>query len=226
MPSLAELSIPGGWSIRQVKLETFDFELLTPADPDAVLGELEATHAASQPHLADPYWAKLWPAAPLLAQALVRNPPASGTRVLELGCGSGLVGMTALALGLDVTFSDYVPLAVELAQENAERNHLPKARGLVLDWHVRSPECRDVFPLILAADVTYDRTNLDALLAVLSERLASGGQVWFGDAGRSPAPDFVARAKGRGWRVQCFDERDQPAPNCSLGQFLRIVLTR
>lgn len=226
MPSLADLSIPGGWSIRQVKIDPFDFELLTPTDPDAVLGELEAPQDASQPHLADPYWAKLWPAAPLLAQALVHNPPPKGTRVLELGCGSGLVGLTALACGLDVTFSDYVPLAVELAQENAARNHLPKARGLVLDWHVRGSGNSEAFPLILAADVTYDRTKLDALLAVLSERLASGGQAWFGDAGRSPAPDFVSRAQARGWQVASYDDCDCLETEFELGQFRRLVLTK
>jgi predicted nicotinamide N-methyase len=209
-----------------VTIGRFRFELLTPADPDAVLSELESAAAACQPHLADPYWAKLWPAAPLLALALARDPPSKGTRVLELGCGSGLVGLTALALGLDVTFSDYVPLAVELAQENAVRNHLPQARGIVLDWHARNASSVDQFPLVLAADVTYDRTNLDALLDVIGERLSPGGQAWLGDAGRSPAPDFVSRAKNRGWQVHCFDQHDEPLFEFRLGQFLRIVLMR
>jgi predicted nicotinamide N-methyase len=226
MFSLAALPLPGGWSNRQVTIGSFTFGILTPADPDAVLGEIETPHASHQPHLADPYWSKLWPAAPLLAAALVRHPPPKGTRVLELGCGSGLVGLTALALDLDVTFSDYVPLAVELALENAARNQLPKANSLILDWHDRSQKITDQFLLILAADVTYDRTNLDALLAVLSERVAPGGQAWFGDAGRSPALEFISRAKTRGWHVQCFDEHDEQSAEFRLGQFVRIVLTR
>ena len=41
----------------------------------------------------DPYWAKIWPAAPLLAEALIRSELAPGPRMLELGCGSGLVGI-------------------------------------------------------------------------------------------------------------------------------------
>ena len=95
-------------------MERFRFTILTPRDPDAVLDTIEWPAAASNPHLADPYWAKLWPAAPLLAEAVVRSrrPIAS---VLELGCGSGLVGITALACGHEVTFSDYVPWAVEKA---------------------------------------------------------------------------------------------------------------
>src|SRR5512145_2718169 len=119
MSSLAELEIPGGWSERTVVVGPHDFKLLLPAEPDAFLEHLEDLATTGEPHLADPYWAKLWPAAINLAATLVRRPFPPGTRVLELGCGSGLVGLAALASGCDVTFSDYVPKAVELALENA-----------------------------------------------------------------------------------------------------------
>jgi hypothetical protein len=74
--------------------------------------------------------------------------------------------------------------------------------------------------------VTYDRTNLDPLLDVVEHRLAPGGQAWFGDAGRSPAPDFCQRATHRGWQIARFDEHDQPAGPPKLGQFERIVLSK
>jgi predicted nicotinamide N-methyase len=203
--SITERTIPGGWSEREV------------------LGQLELPSADARPHFADPYWAKLWPAAPLLAAAIVRDPPPRGTRVLELGCGSGLAGIAALASGLDVTFSDYVPLAVELALENAARNGFPAARGLVLDW--RQPR-EERFDLIIAADVTYDRLNLPPLLGVLVRMLLPGGQAWFGDAGRSPAEDFCHLARSDGWRVTLYDEHDQVTPGLSLGHYRRIVLRR
>lgn len=223
MTRITARTIPGGWSEREVAIGPHVFHLHTPTDPDEVLGQIESAEAASQPHLADPYWAKLWPAAPLLAAAIVRNPLPRGTRVLELGCGSGLVGIAALACGLDVTFSDYVPLAVELACENAARNEHSQARGMVLDW--RQP-CDEQFEMILAADVTYDRTNLPPLLDVLERMLAPGGQAWFGDAGRSPAGDFCEQARDRGWRVELFDADDQPANDLALGLYRRIVLQR
>src|SRR4051812_7286543 len=115
MSSIADTLIPGGWSQREVRVGPHAFKLLTPCDPDRLLDHLQSPEAATEPHLVDPYWAKLWPAAPLLAEAIVRSSPPRGSRVLELGCGSGLVGIAALACGLEVTFSDYVPFAVELA---------------------------------------------------------------------------------------------------------------
>jgi predicted nicotinamide N-methyase len=223
VPSITERPVPGGWTDREVAIGSHVFRLHTPADPDELLNHLEEPESAAQPHLADPYWAKLWPAAPLLAEAIVRSPPQQRTEVLELGCGSGLVGIAALACGFEVTFSDYVPFAVELALENAARNGFPNANGLVLDW--RNPQ-DEQFPWIVAADVTYDRTNIEPLLNVLDQMLLPGGEAWFGDAGRSPAADFWNRARGRGWSATLFDEHDQPTNIPILGRYQRIVLRR
>src|SRR4051812_15002263 len=54
-----------------------------------------------------PYWADLWPAARMLAKAVVREPWAPGLTALEVGCGLGLPGVAALSVGLRVLFSDY-----------------------------------------------------------------------------------------------------------------------
>jgi ETFB lysine methyltransferase len=223
MTSITSQPVPGGWSDRELAVGSHRFKLFTPTDPDELLNHLESPEAATWPHLADPYWAKLWPAAPLLAEAIVRRRPAVGKRVLELGCGSGLVGIAALASGCDVTFSDYVPFAVELARENAARNGFPAAHGLVLDW--RRP-ASERFPWIVAADVTYDRSNLDPLLDVCQQMLAPGGEAWFGDAGRSPAADFVERARRCCWSVKLFDEHDEPAKCLLLGCYRRISLRK
>jgi predicted nicotinamide N-methyase len=240
MASLAQLEIPGGWSERTVVVGPHSFTLLLPAEPDAFLERLEDPLATSQPHFADPYWAKLWPAAINLAAVVIRRlsalesrlQPASGprppeggtpTRVLELGCGSGLVGLAALACGLEVTFSDYVPKAVELALENAARNGYPHGRGLVLDW--RDPPPGD-WPLILAADVTYDRTHIEPLLKTLDLMLAPDGVAWIGDSGRGPAEEFVQRARNGGWSVDLFDQQDQAMLAAGLGKFQRLELRR
>ncbi len=232
--SVTELSIPGGWSEREVTIGPLVIKLLTPADPDELLNHLVEPIDTNRPYLADPYWAKLWPAATDLAAGIWRafgpdsranrglaSPPPQ--RCLELGCGSGLVGVVALAAGLDVTFSDYVPQAVELALENAARNNLSGGRGLVLDWRAPTDE---QFPLIFAADVTYDRTNLPPLLNVLDRMLAPGGEAWFGDAGRGPAADFLHLATSRGWSIRLLDEADQPVMVPILGRYQKIVLRR
>jgi predicted nicotinamide N-methyase len=227
--SITSLVIPGGWTEREVAVGPHTFRLLMPAEPDEFLNHLVEPADTSQPHLADPYWAKLWPAATYLAEVVLRSRESGiGSRgnpesCLELGCGSGLVGLAALAAGLDVMFSDYVPQAVELALENAARNGFPQAHGLVFDW--REPPDRQ-FPFIVAADVTYDRTNLGPLLDTVERMLAPGGEAWFGDAGRGPAAEFINQASDRGWSVSLLDEHDRPAIDPVLGHCQRIVLRR
>jgi SAM-dependent methyltransferase len=249
MVSITQLPIPGGWTERNVIVGPRTFRLLTPADPDQLLDHLAEPLDKERPHLADPYWAKLWPAATFLAEAVWRlredrgqktedsrqqalstngSPalapsPQPLTPCLELGCGCGLVGLAALAAGWQVTFSDYVPQAVELALENAARNGLDGARGLVLDW--RDPPSGQ-FPFIVASDVTYDRANLAPLLNTLDRMLAPGGEAWLGDAGRGPAADFLRLARGRGWSVSLLDKHDRPASEPALGRCQRIVLRR
>jgi hypothetical protein len=124
---------------------------------------------------------------------------------------------------LDVTFSDYVPQAVELALENAARNGLAPSRGLVFDWR-QPPD--EQFPFIVAADVTYDRVNLAPLLNTLERMLAPGGEAWLGDAGRGPAAEFLRLALDRGWSVRLVDEHDRPAIVPALGRCQRIILRK
>jgi predicted nicotinamide N-methyase len=221
--SITDHPIPGGWSQIEVPVGPHRFRLATPADPDELLNHLEAPEATAQPHLADPYWAKLWPAAFYLAEAIVREPFPAGTRVLELGCGSGLAGIAALATGADVTFSDYVPFTVQLAQENAARNGLSRCQELLVDW--RSPP-QASFAAIIAADVTYDRQNLDPLLGAIDAMLANDGIAWIADAGRSPAEEFFLRALDCGWSIALYGPDHRPLTQPQLGHCQRFVLRR
>src|SRR5438128_5689527 len=66
-----------------------------------------------------PYWADLWPAARMLAKAILREPWAPGGTALEVGCGLGLPGIAALARGLRVIFSDYDATALRFAADTA-----------------------------------------------------------------------------------------------------------
>lgn len=58
-----------------------------------------------------------------------------GMRILDLGCGWGLVGVTAATIcgAENVWMADIDPLAVEAARENAARNGVPGAHFCVSD---------------------------------------------------------------------------------------------
>jgi predicted nicotinamide N-methyase len=133
-----------------------------------------------------PYWAELWPAALAVAEAL----PVSlgGVRVVELGCGLGLPSLVAAARGAFATAVDWAADAVELLEVNAARNEL-HVRAERRDW--REPWA-ERFDLAVAADVLYERRNVEPVLARLHE-LAPEALV--GLAGR-PYEDAFLRDAG------------------------------
>jgi predicted nicotinamide N-methyase len=156
-----------------------ELSLLRPVSPDALLDEEAFAHDEFLP-----YWAELWPAATALAAAL---PAVAGLRVVELGCGLGLPSLVAAARGAEVTATDWAPEAVELLGENAARNGLSLGTE-VRDWREPWPER---FDLALAADVLYERRNVEPLLERLRE-LAPVAYV--GLAGRPYEAEFLRKA--------------------------------
>ena len=153
--------------------------LLRPESPEALIDE----EAFARDEFL-PYWAELWPAATALAEAL---PDVRGLRVVELGCGLGVTSLVAAAKGAEVTATDWAAEAVELLRENAARNGLA-LRAEVRDW--REPWA-ERFDLALAADVLYERRNVEPLLAQLRE-LAPEALV--GLAGRPYEAEFLRLA--------------------------------
>ena len=97
----------------------------------------------------------------------------------------------------DVLATDWSPDAVELAHENARRNGLTLETAVVR-WS--EPEAlveRAPWDLVLAADVLYERRNVDELLELLPQL---GEEVLIADPGRPHAKTFFERA-AETWRL-------------------------
>ena len=86
----------------------------------------------------------LYAAATALSTVLVERsapciPSLQGLRVLELGCGLGLVGLTAARLGAaSVIMTDHAEASVQCAAANAALNGFSKhdgVRSALLDWN-------------------------------------------------------------------------------------------
>ena len=156
-----------------------ELTLLRPEVPEALIDE----DAFAEDEFL-PYWAELWPAALALAEAL---PDVRGLRVVELGCGLGVPSLVAAARGATVVATDWASDAVTLLKENAARNGL-ELRAEVRDW--RRP-WEERFDLAVAADVLYERRNVEPVLARLRE-LAPSALV--GLAGRPYEQEFLRSA--------------------------------
>jgi len=163
-------------------------EMFTLPDPNALLDDLTQEEFDRNDGKM-PYWATPWPSALALADVVLGDPRGlAGRRVLDLGCGLGLVGMAALARGARVTFLDWEADAVALAVASAWAAGFGSVEGVVADW--RSPPPMAVFDRVLGADVLYEARNGPAVARFLAGHVGPEGEAWVADPGRLHAERF------------------------------------
>jgi predicted nicotinamide N-methyase len=179
-----------GPTIREtVLIEDRTFVISRPSESDRLLSHpvIRSAFAADE-YL--PYWADLWPASRMLAKAILREPwptagEGRGLEVLEIGCGLGLPGIAALAVGLPVIFSDYDATALRFADANARANGFDRFRLLQMDW--RWPPLDLRVPVVLASDLIYELRNVEPLVNLIQHVLLPDGQCLLTDQDRVPS---------------------------------------
>ncbi|KAJ3341261.1 hypothetical protein HDU83_006695 [Entophlyctis luteolus] len=119
---------------------------------------------------------RTWPAALFLVAYLQTNEYSlKGKRVVELGCGAGLVGIVSSLIGAAcLTFTDMDPKALNTARENCSVNGLSGGSFSMLDWEtVSDGELTNAVisidaDVIIASDVAYDPVIIRPFVRVLS----------------------------------------------------------
>jgi predicted nicotinamide N-methyase len=133
-----------------------------------------------------PYWAYQWAGGTALARYILDKPEIVALRrVLDLGCGGGLVAIAAAKAGVREVFAvDIDPAAVAATQLAAAANGVDIA-ATCTDGLVGEPPRVD---LILAGDLFYERQLAARAAAFLARCRAAGIDVLVGDPGRAPLP--------------------------------------
>jgi predicted nicotinamide N-methyase len=143
-------------------------------------------------------------------------------RVLEVGCGLGLPGIAALAIGMQVTFSDYDSTAVQFAARNAKLNGFSNFETRPFDW--RSPPSDLEFDVILASDLTYEARNIEPLVALMKQVLVPAGLCLWTDQDRPPAKLLREELDRLGWPIESKIVRaGVPGGDRYRGTLYRIV---
>jgi predicted nicotinamide N-methyase len=212
--------VAGGWAEQAISVGDKTVRLALPADPDAVLDDA-VTLEQNQIDDYMPYWCWLWPAAIKMAQVVDRLPIAAGLRGLELGCGLGLVGTTALMAGLDVVMSDYRDEPVRTAKYNAALNGFRQATTRKVNWR---EEPRQSYDYLIACDVLYEANEHHPILDFIGAAIKAGGECWIGDPGRAHSGDFVRLSRTR-FDVSLLTLELEPLQRVPLNQFFLIRLS-
>ena len=222
----------------KVFIDGHTFHLERPGGSDALFDH-PAVRAAYAADDYIPYWADLWPAARMLAKAILREPwdgyprPAGDPgdppgdlggaklRALEIACGLGLPGIAALACGLHVTFTDIDELALQFAADNARRNGYADFDTLAVD--LRSPPPALRADIILGADLLYDASLVVPVVGFLQGALTETGVALIADPDRVAAKAFSHECRLAGLQVTgSFARAGEPNGERTKGTIYRV----
>lgn len=194
--------------VEEVSITAFGRELtlLAPRSAEDLINEQDFERDERLP-----YWADLWPSSYALAERVAEErgkkaDARSSGRLLELGCGLGLVTIAAMTAGFDVLATDYYDDALSFTRANAWRalGREPGARHV--DWR-DLPSDLGTFANVLAADVLYEPRYASIVANTLARTLAPGGRALVADPGRRAVKQFLRECENAGLRVMSVETR-------------------
>ena len=211
-----------------VFIDDYAFQIERPVDSDKLLDHpwVRSAYAADE---YIPYWPTLWPAARMLAKAVIREPwnkfP-QPVHVLDVGCGLGLAGVACLSRGLRVTFSDVDETALAFAAANARLNGFTSGfRTMPLDF--RFPPREERYPVVIGSDLMYEERLVEPLVGLLEAVLAPHGVCLIADPDRLAARVFKWKLEEAGYDVSTqFIRAGEPGGERTRGTLYRIRSTR
>jgi ribosomal protein L11 methyltransferase len=110
----------------------------------------------------------------------------TGKKVLDMGCGTGILAILASKLGAnDITAIDYDPVCYESTIENAALNGISNIKAICGSKEVIPDE---QFDIILA---NINRNILLDQMAAYNEVLKSGGEIYFSGFYENPDLDII-----------------------------------
>jgi predicted nicotinamide N-methyase len=134
---------------------------------------------------------KLWEGAVLLLRHILKlenRHPFEGKKVMDLGAGMGVIGITlAKLLECKVTMTDYIPEVLKLCQENTQLNFQETEDGVQvpktehLDWNsFEESNCvknGEKFDIIIGCELVYAVTQCDNLIKLIKRILKPQGKL-------------------------------------------------
>ncbi|EMD41005.1 hypothetical protein CERSUDRAFT_111574 [Gelatoporia subvermispora B] len=162
-----------------------DDEVVVPAQPPSVRDQvIELSYPTYTGDVPNPVVIKLsvdaspgcggiaWPAGEVLSRYIARRGSLKGKRIVELGSGTGLVGLVAGVLGARTCITDQAPL-LEIMLRNVAMNALESSVAVKeLNWGEPLPSDISRPDIVLAADCVYFEPAFPLLVKTLAHLVA------------------------------------------------------
>ena len=197
-----------------VQVAEWTIELLSPADPEALISEEDFDRDERLP-----YWADVWPSSIIMARHVAML-DAAGKTLLELGSGAGLVATAAALAGFDVTVSDYYEDSLRFSRANVQRHAHVDPAAQLLDWR-DLPASLPRYDVVVGSDVLYEKPYGALVAETIARTLKGDGRAYITDPGRIATNDFIEETTRRGLHVRTL-ERVAFNPEASIRQMIDI----
>jgi len=118
------------------------------------------------------------------------NRPLDGLRLLDLGCGGGLIAEPMTRLGAEVLGADMTPVNVEVAKSHAQ------SQGLAIDYRHASAEslvaASESFDVVLALEIIEHVADVGLFVDQCCRLVRPGGVLIFSTINRTPKAYVMA----------------------------------
>jgi len=150
----------------------------------------------------------VWPSSRVLA-ATVCMFEMDGKRVLEIGCGIALTSIVLHQMGVDITASDYHPLAKAFLDENILGNEMKPIKFQTGNWEVENLLLGD-YDLIIGSDVLYEPAHAKSVSDFIDCHSNVGVEVVIVDPNRGNRASFTKKMIALGYthHFEKFDVLD------------------
>jgi len=109
--------------------------------------------------------------------------PLGGLRILDIGCGGGLLSEPLARIGADVVGADAAPTNIEVARRHAAET------GVTVDYRATTAEALaaegETFDAVLAMEIVEHVSDVDAFVAACAAMVRPGGLTLFATINRT-----------------------------------------
>lgn len=167
----------------------------------AVLSQAEESHFLRELREIVPYGVTLWASAIALANEVANRIDAfRGSKVLELGAGTGLPGIIASSQGAKVLQTDRYELVMSVCKRNVELNKVQTIEQCLMDWTDWNHTER--YDWIIGSDILYAKETQHFLRHIFESNLAADRQILLSDPFRETSFNFLEELEAEGWTIK------------------------